>query len=149
MKIGRGLSIMVLVLCAFLMVCCAAQTNTDTAEEFLTNYYTSDYEGRYSSASDAQAYGETYDAIFGALVSEDVLESLKANRTPYKYDKLCAEKGVETVVKEVALEGGGETYTYTVTVDLNGESVDFSGQIELDRDGKVSYFHEISNSLAE
>ena len=137
MKIGRVLSIMVLVLCAFLMVCCAAQTNTDTAEEFLTNYYTSDYDG------------ETYDAIFGALVSENVLESLKANRTPYKYDKLCAEKGVETVVKEVALEGGGETYTYTVTVDLNGESVDFSGQIELDRDGKVSYFHEISNSLAE
>lgn len=133
-------------------------------EQFLTSVYTTDDQGRYtaylaamealdstvSSAEGSAAYeefpaevAEAYYAGISPLVTEDLYEKLVQNRIPFKYDALYAE--TPAMVQDVALTAQENGYSYTVTLQIDGETATRSGKLQwAEQDGAVlaSYFYE-------
>ncbi|MCD8147245.1 MAG: hypothetical protein LUD84_08240 [Clostridiales bacterium] len=131
-------------------------------EQFLTNLYTTDDQGRYtaylaemealdsaagSSSEDSQALldaaADNYYADFATLLTEDVYAQLVQNRIPFKYDELYAD--TPATVQDVALTAQEDCYSYTVTLQIGNEAETRSGELQWEtQDGTVlvSYFYE-------
>lgn len=128
-------------------------TDRDVVTAFLTAYYTTDYNGRYSEwmtveATDMEksleAMGNYY-SVFSELTTEEQLEKMIQNRIPMKYDMLDAEEGIVCEAPEIELtEEEGEAYSYTFTVTRT-ETVIRTGEIrcsQTDAGYRVTYFYE-------
>ncbi|MCD7838578.1 MAG: hypothetical protein LUG65_06680 [Clostridiales bacterium] len=131
-------------------------------EQFLTSIYTTDDQGRYtayleemetldsateSGSEDSQALldaaADNYYAGFAPLVTEDVYTQMVQNRVPFKYDELYAD--THATVQDVALTAQEGRYSYTVTLQIDGETETRSGELQWEeREGSilVSYFYE-------
>ncbi|MDO5016455.1 MAG: hypothetical protein Q4E09_05565 [Eubacteriales bacterium] len=106
-------------------------------KEFLTIFFTSDYEGRYTAFA-ANQDADTYYALLKDLITDECLDTLMRNREPLKYEKKLTEeessvrfKNYEAEKSEadfwegtVALEetkadGSTEELTYKVQLSLS------------------------------
>ncbi len=154
-KCGKLLCVL-LICCSILTGCGKESSSSALAEQFLKQVFTSNLEQRYDSfqnvdIADENALKEAthlYYQDFEAMVTEDCLEKLVANRIPLSYDKAAAESNAEVSVEKISLEAlpeGGYEYTVTLKVMTNGESEEasYTGQLQfemIDGEERVSAF---------
>lgn len=105
---------------------------SDVKEAFLTVYFTSNYEGRYDDLLErldntkenfdkSLAAFQKYYASFDEYVSEDMLNTMMANRDNIKYEKLAREKGIACVPTGFEFEENsksGDETTYSLVAHL-------------------------------
>lgn len=150
MKHRRRLTATLLLLLAVLSGCgtdgeaAQAPTAEETAEQFLTLYYTADADGRYAAlAAEPQSAGEAYYAPFAALTDQDCLENMQANRRPVAYDRAHQGKTVEVTDVSVGEPGAEQRRDFTVTVLVDGQEEVYTGELAVTEGGAgpvVSYF---------
>lgn len=114
-------------------------------KKFLASFYTTNENERYTAFSSADSEDqieaiETYYKEFEDQVDSELLETMKQNRIPVKYDKLYLDAPV--TVDDVSLSKMDEKYSFVVTGRQNNEVVSFAGEIGFSDDKKVNYFYE-------
>lgn len=114
-----------------------------TAMDFVTEVYTTDYNGRFTAlqeardnpAADMEAAAAVYMSGLAQRTTPELLEKLTADRIPYKYDGLNAEEHPWTVAG-ISVSGDDETgeYEFTATVKTSNlsDSTSITGQISID-----------------
>ena len=121
-----------------------APTAEETAEQFLTLYYTADADGRYAAlAAEAESAGEAYYAPFAALTDQDCLENMQANRRPVAYDRAHQGKTVEVTDVSLGEPGAEQRRDFTVSVLVDGQEEVYTGELAVTEGGAgpvVSYF---------
>lgn len=147
-------SIFILVCTAFAGCGNTAERDENISKQFLEMVYTSNMNQRYDTfveesaveASELEGIAAVYYQGFEELVTEDYLETMKANRIPLSYDKSAAEQGVEVTVSEIVLEEemkGSYKYSVTLKVEQPEQVIEEIrvGQIQTNEDdGKIIYF---------
>jgi hypothetical protein len=134
-----------------------AEGQSNCAELFLTQLYTTNCQDRYGNWLEdtreetgeealSAAMERYYDSLAG-LAAEELLDKLQANREPMKYDKLDWENGTEWKVEQVLLEPADEKGRQKFSVERkqgSGAETDRrEGVIGVDAaTGKVNYFWE-------
>jgi hypothetical protein len=134
-----------------------AKFQVNCAEQFLTQFYTTNYQDRYGKWLEDTA-GETEEKVLSAameryydslrdLATEELMDTLQANREPMKYDKLCWEEGNDWSVEKLVLEAEDENARQKFSVERSkssrGGNDKREGVIGLDAEtGKVNYFWE-------
>lgn len=145
---------------AFIFVttaCGNGKTGTSAADdvvtEFLTHFYTTDDNDRYTDLQTAditeqemlEKAMETYYSELAPFVTEELLEKLQSNRLPYLQDELDKEKGIICDAPEVDLNTiDGKENSYEFTVIRTAEDIR-TGEItytETEKGYLVNYFYE-------
>lgn len=115
-----------------------------TAEAFLKQFYTADWEGRYTEFASAEAGEEAVDAYHAGLAqlaTPELIRLLEDNRTLSRYDRQY--EGTAVTVDSVELgEPDGGVYAFTVAVTAGGTSAQHTGQITVQEAGGS---HLVSN----
>lgn len=108
-------------------------SEADFAREFLTVYWTQDYEERYSlwqegredENIDLQNLVTNYYETFEEYVTDDELRDMMSNRVPYKYEELAALSEATYTLQEIQLEkGDAGMYHYEITFLWEQEGMD-------------------------
>jgi len=151
------------VLLSFSVLLCSCEQAPKTQPEdvriaFLTAYFTTDYEGRYSNYLQetdtekvSEKSSERYYACIEDYVTEKMYTGMINGRALLSLDRLAAEKGVvitpvlfefeEYSVKELT------TYTFVVGAEITGSyegTGEIEGQIMMQDEDTVAHVH-ISN----
>lgn len=103
---------------------------------FLTNYFTWNYDERYTNLLENQD-SDSYYSCISEYITEDLKKTMITNRMPLKHDKEAYETKSSSKVKEITLTSNkNNTYDYKVNLELiqNGESKsqEITGQITMD-----------------
>lgn len=171
MRIRRGL---IGVLALFLIVFgnavgCGTEQEAVVSKEqqmeaFLRAYWTMDYD-RYQEFSnsvgvDEEALQAAVDAYYGDIapyVTEELLEKLMANRTPYKYENLAIEHQSTYSIESIELTAGdNEMYDFEIVLCWEQESAEskkvcVTGEIRVteEEECRVDYYYESSVPILE
>ena len=127
------------------------QSPEETAKAFLNTFYAANKDDRYtqflsdteSVASDTalEEANEQYHAALAALSTEELADTLVANRTLSQYD--AANEGKTVAVQSVELQADDDFYTFTVEVDADGTAQTYTGQISVSQEsGLVDNFYQ-------
>ena len=121
-------------------------------DKFLDIFFTYNYAGRYETflkeTKDIQSEEQMAEAInhyyaaFDDIVDESVLQQLKENREPLKYDKRAYKEGSSFKLIDMFFNGDSKTFEIRVLwtmADGSQEMDRVKGRIE-EKDGKVSKF---------
>lgn len=111
------------------------EAKTQVVEKFLSEFCTFNKEERYNTFSEAiaeigieqneetsvvaekqqQAYDEYYKS-FASLATQNCIDTMQANRLPFKYDSVVFEKDITVEIGDVEYETTGEnSYTFEVS----------------------------------
>lgn len=155
-----------------LLVCllsgCSHSAETYTKEtvmkEFLSIYWTQNYEGRYqqwrddSEIADSEEMQDSIDTYYISVapyVTDEELEILIEKRMPLKYEALAAQRDASYSIQDIQLEEAEEEiYNFNITLlwKQAGEEdmiVTVRGDIRSTEEGKkVDYYYE-SNVFPE
>ena len=141
---------------------CGTEKNAETIEEnFLTNAFTTNYEGRWDNYKDALGSTENdpvkiYYSDLEPLCTENGLDSMSANRIPFEYEELAEKYGYTFKPENISVEKTKFTLDLNI---LSGEnvvgSIKQTGQIQIvSEDGKelvdsiwISNFDELVSYL--
>ncbi|MCI5858317.1 MAG: hypothetical protein MR023_00720 [Blautia sp.] len=171
MKSKRLIIIGLIVSILFIFSGCGTEKNAETTEQnFLTNAFTTNYEGRWDNYKDALGSTENdpvkiYYSNLEPLCTEDGLDSMSANRIPFEYEELAEKYGYTFKPENISVEKTDFTLDLNI---LSGEdvvgSVKQTGQIQIvSENGKefvdsiwisnfdelVSYLENVLDSLAK
>lgn len=111
-----------------------ARTVEETAEEFLTEFFTADRNQRYQtfqtqSQEDLQKAAEDYYSGLAEFTSEECLSQMISNRDLARYDSLY--DGVAVSVEEISIgefDQEGNT-SFTVKILADGTAAEYQGQL--------------------
>lgn len=137
--------------CADQQPAAGEQSPEETAKAFLNTFYAANEDDRYtqflsdteSVASDTalEEANEEYHAALAALSTEELADTLVANRTLSQYD--AANEGKTVAVQSVELQADNDFYTFTVEVDADGTAQTYTGQISVSQEsGLVDNFYQ-------
>ena len=112
------------------------------AMKFLTNWFTTDADGRYTRLTEQGMDEDAFEAYLARarhLVTDRYFSAFQMNRGYYAYDRLAAENGLSYTVRGVRLRKTGDgQYSFTVYLREKGRGYDdhAEGWIRV-ADGKI------------